>query len=68
MNTGLTIGQLGKATNTKVETVRYYERIGLLAAPVYVVLYLLSGAATPVESMPHYIQDIVQFSPTTQSC
>jgi DNA-binding transcriptional MerR regulator len=33
MNTGLTIGQLGKATNTKVETVRYYERIGLLAAP-----------------------------------
>lgn len=31
--TGLTIGQLGKATDTKVETVRYYERIGLLAAP-----------------------------------
>ena len=41
-------------------------QFGLLAAPVYVVLYLLSGAATPVESMPHYIQDIVQFSPTTQ--
>ena len=33
MSTGLTIGQLGKATDTKVETVRYYERIGLLAAP-----------------------------------
>ena len=29
----LTIGDLGKATNTKVETVRYYERIGLLAKP-----------------------------------
>jgi Cu(I)-responsive transcriptional regulator len=29
----LTIGQLGKATNTKVETIRYYERIGLLPAP-----------------------------------
>jgi len=29
----LTIGDLGKATNTKVETVRYYERIGLLPAP-----------------------------------
>jgi len=27
------IGQLGKATDTKVETVRYYERIGLLAPP-----------------------------------
>ena len=29
----LTIGQLGKATATKVETIRYYERIGLLPAP-----------------------------------
>ncbi len=29
----LTIGDLSKATNTKVETVRYYERIGLLPKP-----------------------------------
>jgi Cu(I)-responsive transcriptional regulator len=29
----LTIGDLSKATNTKVETVRYYERIGLLPTP-----------------------------------
>lgn len=29
----LTIGGLGKATGTKVETVRYYERIGLLPRP-----------------------------------
>lgn len=29
----LTIGDLGRATNTKVETVRYYERIGLLPKP-----------------------------------
>jgi DNA-binding transcriptional MerR regulator len=27
------IGQLGAATGTKVETIRYYERIGLLSAP-----------------------------------
>jgi len=27
------IGELGKATATKVETIRYYERIGLLAVP-----------------------------------
>jgi Cu(I)-responsive transcriptional regulator len=33
MSVSLTIGQLGSATDTKVETVRYYERIGLLAAP-----------------------------------
>ncbi|MES2453170.1 MAG: helix-turn-helix domain-containing protein [Pseudomonadota bacterium] len=31
MVTALTIGQLARATATKVETVRYYERIGLLA-------------------------------------
>ncbi|RJF91393.1 MerR family transcriptional regulator [Sphingomonas cavernae] len=33
MTTAFTIGHLARATNTKVETVRYYERIGLLAAP-----------------------------------
>jgi Cu(I)-responsive transcriptional regulator len=29
----LTIGALAKRTDTKVETIRYYERIGLLPAP-----------------------------------
>jgi Cu(I)-responsive transcriptional regulator len=29
----LAIGELGKLTGTKVETIRYYERIGLLAKP-----------------------------------
>lgn len=29
----LTIGDLGKTTHTKVETIRYYERIGLLPKP-----------------------------------
>src|ERR1700761_4457355 len=29
----LTIGQLGRATETKIETIRYYEKIGLLPAP-----------------------------------
>jgi Cu(I)-responsive transcriptional regulator len=33
MGTALSIGQLAKAADTRVETVRYYERIGLLAAP-----------------------------------
>jgi Cu(I)-responsive transcriptional regulator len=27
------IGQLARTTNTKVETIRFYEKIGLLAAP-----------------------------------
>lgn len=30
---GLTIGELARRTGTKVETIRYYERIGLLPAP-----------------------------------
>jgi Cu(I)-responsive transcriptional regulator len=30
----LAIGELGRRTGTKVETIRYYERIGLLAAPL----------------------------------
>ena len=29
----LKIGDLSKATNTKVETIRYYENIGLIPAP-----------------------------------
>lgn len=30
---GMTIGALSKATETNVETIRYYERIGLLERP-----------------------------------
>lgn len=33
MKIGLNIGDLAKATGTKVETIRYYERIGLLPKP-----------------------------------
>ena len=29
----LTIGALAKKTDTKIETIRYYERIDLLSAP-----------------------------------
>jgi DNA-binding transcriptional MerR regulator len=29
----LTIGRLGKTTGTNIETIRYYEKIGLLPAP-----------------------------------
>lgn len=32
MDDALTIGELATATSTKVETIRYYERIGLLSA------------------------------------
>jgi DNA-binding transcriptional MerR regulator len=29
----MNIGELARAADTKTETIRYYERIGLLAAP-----------------------------------
>lgn len=31
--TGLTIGQLSKLTGVNIETIRYYEKIGMLPAP-----------------------------------
>ncbi|MHB0670476.1 MerR family transcriptional regulator [Roseomonas mucosa] len=33
LENSLNIGALAKATGTKVETIRWYERVGLLAAP-----------------------------------
>jgi ABC-2 type transport system permease protein len=36
-----------------------------LAMSVFLVLELLSGGATPLESMPETLQTIMQFSPTT---
>ena len=41
-------------------------QFGLLAVPVYAIAYLLSGAATPVESMPVPMQALVKLLPTTQ--
>ena len=41
-------------------------QFGLLAVPIYAIAYLLSGAATPVESMPLWLQSLVHFLPTTQ--
>lgn len=32
-NRNLTIGELGRLTGTRAETIRYYERIGLLVEP-----------------------------------
>jgi ABC-2 type transport system permease protein len=40
-------------------------QFGLLSIPVFVVLNLLSGGITPLESMPEALQAIMQASPAT---
>lgn len=40
-------------------------QFGLLVLPVFIMLYLLSGTASPVENMPELAQHLTQFSPTT---
>lgn len=40
-------------------------QFGLLALPVLVVMNLLSGSTTPMESMPAWLQNVMAFSPST---
>jgi ABC-2 type transport system permease protein len=40
-------------------------QFGLLALPVMIALNLLSGSMTPMESMPKWLQDVMQVTPTT---
>lgn len=45
--------------------VRSMPQFGLLALPVYIIMSLLSGGQTPLESMPVLLQRIMQFVPST---
>jgi len=40
-------------------------QFGLLAFLVFLVLNMLSGGTTPLDSMPQWLQDVMRFSPTT---
>lgn len=40
-------------------------QFGLLVMPVLVVINLLSGSTTPMESMPRWLQDVMQISSST---
>jgi ABC-2 type transport system permease protein len=40
-------------------------QFGLLAIPVLVVLNLLTGSTTPYETMPEWLQTVMQVTPTT---
>jgi len=45
--------------------VRSMPQFGLLAFPVFIVMNLLSGGQTPLESMPVFLQKAMQFVPST---
>ena len=45
--------------------VRSMPQFGLLAFPVFIVMSLLSGGQTPLESMPIALQKFMQFVPST---
>ncbi|CAN7416121.1 ABC transporter permease [Phenylobacterium sp. LjRoot164] len=45
--------------------VRSMPQFGLLAFPVFIVMSLLSGGNTPLESMPVFLQNVMQFVPST---
>lgn len=40
-------------------------QFGLLALPVLVIMNLLSGSTTPIESMPAWLQYVMQIAPST---
>jgi len=45
--------------------VRSMPQFALLAFPVFIIMNLLSGGNTPLESMPVALQRIMQFVPST---
>jgi ABC-2 type transport system permease protein len=40
-------------------------QFGLLVIPVLVILQMLSGSSTPIETMPTWLQKVMQLAPTT---
>ena len=44
---------------------RSMPQFGLLSIPVFLIMYMLSGAMTPLDSMPELLQQVMQVSPTT---
>jgi ABC-2 type transport system permease protein len=44
---------------------RTMPQFGLLAFPVFMVMNLLSGGTTPLESMPELLQGVMQLAPST---
>lgn len=58
----LSVTALGVMLSTVATTM---PRFGLLSIPVFVIMNLLSGGFTPLESMPRWLQIVMQASPAT---
>jgi ABC-2 type transport system permease protein len=58
----ISVGSLGILLATFAAT---SGQFALLTMPVLVILNLLSGSTTPLESMPVWLQHVMQFAPTT---
>lgn len=57
----LSVGALAILLATFAGTMGQY---GLLILPVIVILNLLSGSTTPLETIPVWLQEVMQFTPT----
>jgi ABC-2 type transport system permease protein len=44
---------------------RSMPQFGLLSIPLFLVMYMLSGANTPLDAMPVFLQRVMLISPTT---
>jgi len=58
----ISVGALGILLATFTGTMGQF---GLLVNPVIIVFISLSGATTPLESIPRLLQQVMQFTPTT---
>jgi ABC-2 type transport system permease protein len=58
----ISVGALGILLATFTASMGQF---GLLLIPVVTVLDLLSGSTTPMESIPSWLQNVMQFAPTT---
>jgi ABC-2 type transport system permease protein len=57
----LSVGALGILLATFAATMGQF---GLLFLPVLIILNLLSGSTTPTETIPTWLQNVMQFTPT----
>jgi ABC-2 type transport system permease protein len=57
----LAVGALGILLATFATTMGQF---GLLFLPVLIILNLLSGSTTPTETIPVWLQNVMQFTPT----